>query len=93
MNDHLRDMLAQVRDDYPDTVTFDGLDDAIVGVGGQWSKRTLVIYDYQKLIDCFMQQNSWTYEEAEEWVGFNVIQLWAGEGTPIIMESVDTIDT
>ena len=88
------EVLDALREDYPDTVTFPGLDDAIVGIAQQWSKRALVVYDYEKLIGCFMKMNDWTYETAEEWVDFNVIQVWAGEGTPLIMAArVPLIET
>lgn len=81
----LDEILEALGEDYPDTITFDDLDDAIIGVASQWSKRPLVVYDYVKMIRCFMIQNGWTYATAQEWVDFNVVQVWAGEGTPLIM--------
>ena len=78
------DLIEQFREDY-EMVTFDNLDEAIIGVASQWSKQPLVVYVREKMIRVFMKQNRWSYEEAEEWVGFNVDQVWAGEGTPLIM--------
>lgn len=78
------DLIEQFREDY-EMVTFDHLDEAIIGVASQWSKQPLVVYDREKMLRVFMKQNHWSYEEAEEWVGYNVDQVWAGEGTPLIM--------
>ena len=41
---------------------------------------------WAKLIDCFMKANDWSYEEAEEWIEYNVeraLPYW-GEGAPKI---------
>jgi hypothetical protein len=81
----LDEILEALGEEHPEAVTFDDLDDAIVGIASQWSKPPLVVYDYEKIIECFMKMNDWSYEEAQEWTDFNVVQVWAGEGTPLIM--------
>lgn len=69
-------------------VRFDGLDDAIVGLAQQYSHTPQVLcYDREKILTILMVRDEMTYEEAEEFFEFNIGCLWAGESTPIILES------
>ncbi len=61
---------------------FDGLDDAIIGVTA--GTMSVLVYDYDKLVDVFCSQGMDT-EEAEEWIQFNVLGAYMGEGTPIVV--------
>lgn len=61
---------------------FDGLDEAIIGVTAGMS--AVLVYDYDKLVDVFCAQGMDT-EEAQEWVNFNVVGAYMGEGTPIVV--------
>ena len=55
----------------------DGLDDAIAGV----SDGGLLVYDYEKVVKVFMDRDGMDYDEAEEWVGHNVMGVQPnGEG-------------
>ena len=69
----------------PDAYLAVGLDDAIIGIGHQSRSAPVVIYDYDKCIDIFMKNNDWDYEEAMEWMEFNVVGTYIGEGMPIFM--------
>ena len=82
-HDELKELLNEL---YPDEeiVVFDGLEDAVIGVARQFSKQARLVYDREKCLDVFVSQGM-TYDEAEEWMSFNVEGLWAGEGTPLIM--------
>lgn len=72
-----------------DAITFDGFDAAIIGYGGQYTGKRLVAYDRARMIDILMADGPMTWEEAEEYLSFNVECLWAGEGTPIIIERTE----
>ena len=69
-----------------DAIQFDGLDYAIVGV----SDCGYYIYDYDRMIECFITDSEMTEEEAVEWIDFNVIGVNAGQGF-IIMYSNEGI--
>jgi len=69
----------------PDALLVDGLNDAIIGFGHQFTNAPVAIYDYDKCIEIYMRDNGWDYEEAMEWMSFNVIGAWMGAGTPIFM--------
>jgi len=66
----------------PDALFADGLDDGLVGVARRCGQPTLAVYDYGKCVECFVEQGM-TYEDAVEWMEFNVVGAWMGPGTPI----------
>jgi hypothetical protein len=68
----------------PDAVTWDGCDDAIVGVTVNTGRDGLYVYDYDLLIQAFIAQGM-TPDEAMEWVDYNIVGAWVGDGTPIIL--------
>lgn len=63
----------------------DGLDEAAMGYTTTSDGCEHVVYDYNKCVEIFMSQNNWEYEEAMEWVDFNVVGAYVGENTPLWM--------
>ena len=61
----------------------DGFDGAIIGVGRQFDKPDRLIYDYDKCLGILMLAQDFTEEEAVEWMEYNVVGAYVGEGTPI----------
>ena len=41
----LRDLLDE------DAIIFDGLDDAVIGVGSKWTQKTVLVYDRNKIVE------------------------------------------
>lgn len=58
---------------------------AIIGLAKDYSH---VAYSREKLIECFMQADNISYEEAEEWIDYNVKRSlpYYGESSPVILE-------
>ena len=77
--------LEDLADINPEALTTDGLAEAIIGFGQQYPANPVVIYDYDKCIEIFMKDNNWDYDEAVEWMEFNVVCAYHGKGTPIFM--------
>ena len=73
---------------HPEAVRFDGLEDALIGVGGQYTKANVLVYSASKILDVLMARDEMSYEDACEFFEFNIACLWAGEGTPIIVYDV-----
>ena len=69
----------------------DGLDSAIAGIGCQYGKPTLVIYDEELVIKSLVDEHDMKLDEAWEYYNFNIKHAYYGEGTPIIMQSMDTM--
>lgn len=57
---------------------------AIIGLARDNSH---VVYSYDKLVKCFMKVNNWSWEEAVEWVDYNVERTlpYYGESAPKIL--------
>ena len=71
---------------------------AIIGV--RLTPTPAVVYNYDKLVKCFMQQNEWDYETAVEWVDYNVLRAlpyYKKDHPPIVisrairMDKIETI--
>lgn len=67
-----------------DALYADGFEDAIVGVGHQCHNE-LVVYDYDKCVEILIKSQDFTYEDAIEWMEFNVVGAWVGENTPVFI--------
>ena len=61
-------------------IKFDGLDDAVIGVTASDNK---IVYSAERILT--LLQNDMSAEDALEFMEFNIIGLYAGEGTPIIV--------
>jgi hypothetical protein len=87
MYESIEELREVLEEENPMAIFFDGLDDCIVGLAGQHSKKPLVVYDRVLMVKHFIAEGM-SDEEAEEWVSFNIDCLWAGEGTPLILSGV-----
>ena len=64
----------------------DGFDDAIIGIGSQFT-TWMVVYDYERCLEIIMGQGA-TYEEAVEHMAFNVTGAYVGNTTPVFIRRV-----
>lgn len=66
-------------------VLMDGFDDAIIGFAERINTPLLAIYDWDKMVDILMTRDGMEYEEAVEYIAYNCMGAWVGDGTPMIM--------
>ena len=64
---------------------WDGFDNAIIGVGERNNTDSMIVYDYDKMVKVLVTRDDMSYEEAEEYIDFNIIGAWIGDTTPIIV--------
>ena len=69
----------------------DGLDYAIMGIGCQYSKNPVVVYDEGRIIFTLISEMEMEFEEAWEYYSFNIQGAWVGENTPIITVGMDDL--
>jgi len=67
----------------------DGFDEALLGFSTRINEPMLAAYSWQKMMDILMERDSMDYEEAEEYISFNVAGAWVGEQTPLIIMPVE----
>ena len=71
-----RELIADMN---PEAIVWDGFDDAIIGYDmREWK----AIYDQEKMVDILIADGM-TYEDAIDYLGFNVFCAYVGEYTPI----------
>jgi hypothetical protein len=72
-------------------LTYDGFDSAIYGIAVKPCQNTVVAYDFNAMVkQCI--EDGMTYDEALEYIDFNIIGAYMGEGTPIIVRKIDESD-
>jgi hypothetical protein len=67
----------------------DGFDDAIVGID-KMSER--IVYNKELMIQVLMERDEMSWEDAIEYLEYNVFCAYVGEHTPIYLDSIDLID-
>lgn len=86
--DELDDMIAEMTDE--PVLLADGLEDAFVGLARQHPGGLCAVYDVEKCIQILMRDEM-TYEEAAEYMDFNVTCAYVGEHTPMFMHSIEAM--
>lgn len=76
----------KISEEYPELLTADGFDKAIVGVVRRMDTMA-VCYDKNKVIEILMEDMS--YEDAIEYFEYNIAGAWVGESTPFFLETMD----
>ena len=67
-------------------ILFDGLDQALVGYGRQYTKPPVAVYSESAIVELIMHRDGMCVEEDIEFFDFNIRGLWVGEQTPLILE-------
>jgi hypothetical protein len=78
----------KISEEYPELLTADGFDDAIIGVV-QRMGESAICYDEDKVIEILMDRDEMTYEEAVEYFDFNIAGAWVGEFTPFFLKKME----
>ena len=74
------DEIAEIN---PEALLCDGFDDAIIGLAERPNLGPVVAYSVSKMLEVMVTRDGMTYEEAMEYLDFNVLCAWHGEYTPI----------
>jgi hypothetical protein len=87
-DERLNQFLEQVGELNPEALSFDGFDNCIVGVGQQFTKDPVLVYDEFLMLNHLCDTEGWEVDEAYEYLCFNTFGAWMGEGTPIVIRSL-----
>ena len=87
-DERLNQFLDQVGELTPAALSFAGFDDCIVGVGQQFTKDPVLVYDVFLMLNHLCDKEGWEVDEAWEYLCFNTFGAWMGEGTPIVIRSI-----
>lgn len=83
-----RDLLCELG--LEESVVFESPDyeNAIIG----WDENSgRIIYDYEKMVECLMNEDGMEYDEAAEFIDYNTVRAcpYMGERAPIILKSIE----
>lgn len=72
-------------------ISYDGFEDCVIERLCTRAGQEVLVYDYDKCVQVLIARDGMEYEEAVEYMAFNVVSMYVGEGTPIFMygEEVD----
>jgi len=85
ITEEARDYLEE---ENPEALLCDGLEAAFVGIARRKLSPPLAAYSIRKIMLLYIEQGM-SYDEAREYFEFNVVDAWAGDGTPIFIEDED----
>lgn len=77
------DAASTLREENPNALLADGFESCLIGVARRCGQPTLAVYDYGRAVQHLMVSNGMAYEEAVEYMEFNVVGAWMGENTPL----------
>ena len=66
-------------------IILDGLDDAIIGVIEEFGRDNRILYSKNKIIEILSERDGMTQFESEEFYGYNILGLYAGEQNPVFL--------
>jgi len=78
--EHLMEILAE-----EECLTADGFDDALVGC--TYGANVVAVYDINKMVEILMEEGT-DYEDAVEFLDYNVVGTHLGEKTPLYINFV-----
>jgi len=67
--------------DHDDVLLADGFDAAFIGIVTRCGQPPIAIYDHARCVEVLVADGL-TYEEAVEYMDFNVTGAWVGPSTP-----------
>jgi hypothetical protein len=73
----------QLTEENTDALLADGFDDALVGIARRCGQPSLAVYAIEKCAAVLQQRDGMSYPDAIEYLEFNTVGAWVGDGTPI----------
>jgi len=68
-------------------IEFSGLEAAVIGVASQQDGTNLLVYNVQKILEIL--ERDMPREDAQEFFEFHIRGLYAGPGTPLLMDAMN----
>lgn len=72
-------------------VVADGWEDAIVGLVDLHLGEPRVVYDLNAMVDTLMTRDGMTYQDAQEYLSYNVLGAFVMDPMPLYLERVDRL--
>ncbi len=74
-------------DEYAEgAVLLDGLESAIIGIVEEFGNGRRILYSKPKILSILCERDLMTMEGAEEFYGYNILGLYAGEQNAVFLD-------
>lgn len=73
-------------------LTADGFDKAFLGTGTRAGQGDICVYDFDKCVAILCERDNMELDDAVEYMYFNVVGAYVGEGTPIFLQRMNGIE-
>lgn len=73
----------------------DGFDKAIMGIATRAGLNDVIAYNWDKCVDILQDRDGMSVEDAVDFMEFNVVSAYVGDGTPVFVRGMgpdETID-
>ena len=67
-------------------IALDGFEEAVIGKLRRCGQEDILVYDYDKCVLIVMANFNCTYDDAVDYVEYNVVNGWMGDSTPGFLE-------
>lgn len=85
----MNNIRSQIEEYDKNLITYEGFDEAIVGIIEQYNCKNTVIYDKDKLIHILITKYNMTDEQAIEEYCCNFLGCYCGDTTPVFLIKLD----
>ena len=76
-----------------DLIKIDGFDRALIATGRQCGRsEDLLIYSLYKMISILMEDDSMTWDEAVEYIEFNIFGSYIDENMPVVVDDIHGLE-
>jgi hypothetical protein len=70
----------------------DGFNQAFVGVCSRASQPDVIAYDFDKCVAILCERDRMEFDDAVEFMFFNVVGAWVGDETPVFIKFMEKIE-
>lgn len=82
--------IAEFLEQFADgAIVYDGFEGAFIGCVQRCGSPAVAVYSWDKMMDILMERDGMDFEEADEYLSFNVLGGYIGESTPYILFEMD----
>lgn len=82
MNKNIKNLISQKN---PKALFAEGFDAALVGSYVKENGEVVAQYNYDKCLEVLMETDNINYEEAIEYMEYNVVSCYVGNHTPVFL--------
>ena len=90
IKNYTRDDIQTHMEEMGETVLLaDGFEHAFLGTTQRINEPVLAVYSYPLMVETLMLRDGMSFDEAVDYMDFNVTGSWVGEQTPIIIHPIN----